>query len=218
MSTMHEIHFDPIVLRFRSAFRLGAGRARPGLKALVQRLADGRPVVPAAALKGALRELAERLCPAVTGAPACRSPFDLCAQQPCPVCRLFGNPRWPGPLYFADFLPRQATTPATIAALRHLSATRAHVGLDRRLGTAVPGLLVQTETLPAGLEFVGAIDGQARADDVPLLQAALLSLNRLGAETTRGLGVCRVIAVEGRIGTEPWRWQASEQGQEGGVA
>ncbi len=217
MTTMLEIQLDPVILRFRTAFRLGSGRARPGLKALVQRTPDGRPVVPASALKGALRDLAERLCQPVTGRPGCRSPFDLCPGEPCAVCRMFGNPRHPGPIFFRDALPIMGDGQAATAALRHLSASRAHVSIDRILGTAMPGLLVRTETLPSGLEFAFAVAGQVQEEDLPLLQAALLSLNRLGAETSRGLGACRVVRVEGRLGPEPWRWSAPGEGKEGVV-
>jgi CRISPR/Cas system CSM-associated protein Csm3 (group 7 of RAMP superfamily) len=104
-------------LDFESAFHVGTGRAEGLANRTVKRTASGAPYVPASALKGALRETAERLIrrldqravqlevgperflgyrrrgkevvPERCEAPR---PENMCkSTDPCIVCRVFGN-------------------------------------------------------------------------------------------------------------------------------
>ncbi len=209
---MMDILLNPIRLKFETSFRMGTGFSQPGLKALARRAQDGSPILPAAGLKGALRELAERLCADVTGSRACVTPFDQCAGEPCPVCRLFGNPAHPGRLIFTDgTLATDTQGPLTATEHRLLRGVRRNVSIDRRLGTASPGLFRATEVIPAGLVFEFTIRGKLENDiEGELLKTALLTLRRLGAETSRGLGRCAVTRIEGTIGGAPWSFSRIE--------
>jgi len=106
-----------IMLHFDQAVHLGTGRREGLVHRTVRRAADGQPYVPASALKGALRQTAERIVRTLDAADAfgdvapekhlgyrrrgttvldepCRAPRpeEMCqSPTPCLVCRVFGN-------------------------------------------------------------------------------------------------------------------------------
>lgn len=116
---MNTDHVQPIKthlqVRFTAPFHLGTGRGEGLLNRTVRRAADGRPYIPASAVKGALRQAAERLVgrlnQEVVGLPPenrlgqrrragrvldvpCLAPRpeDMCqGASACLLCRIFGN-------------------------------------------------------------------------------------------------------------------------------
>lgn len=107
-----------LTLDFDHAFHIGTSRADGLVNRTIRRTAGGRPLVPGSALKGALREAAERVARTIDerirgvvpgaghllsarrrGAAAlpgatCEAPHpaSMCqSRTPCMVCRLFGN-------------------------------------------------------------------------------------------------------------------------------
>jgi CRISPR/Cas system CSM-associated protein Csm3 (group 7 of RAMP superfamily) len=107
----------PLSIRFKESVHVGTGRRDGLVDRTVRRTADGHPYVPASAVKGALRQTAERLVRRLDAAAAfgdmapdqhlgyrrrgsdvveerCEAPRpeDMCqSASPCLVCRLFGN-------------------------------------------------------------------------------------------------------------------------------
>jgi CRISPR/Cas system CSM-associated protein Csm3 (group 7 of RAMP superfamily) len=107
----------PISIEFEESFHVGTGRREGLVNRTVRRTAGGDPYVPGSALKGALRQTAERLVrrldaaesfgdmePAqhlgyrrrgdetVEGRCEAPKPDEMCqSPDPCLVCRVFGN-------------------------------------------------------------------------------------------------------------------------------
>lgn len=117
MPTLHALDI-PITVRFQGSFHLGTGQGEGLADQTVRRSASGAPYVPGSALKGALRQTAERAVRtfdaflrdgddvpdewrlgvrrrgAEKTGQMCRAPRPeaMCqSTDPCLVCRLFGN-------------------------------------------------------------------------------------------------------------------------------
>jgi len=190
-------------LKWRTAFHTTGNRWKWGAdKALVQRY-DGAYVLPATSLKGALRDQAERLlrphmtiCAAPDPGRMCPDPDNLCL-----ACEVFGNPRRPSPLRFADvLLPEDKAEPTQI---------RAGVAISRRRNVAVPQRLYFMETTaPGPMEAQAAIAGffptQEEAEKAAaLVVLAARALPTLGAGRTRGLGWLAEVEAECTIDGQP---------------
>ncbi|HZF11301.1 MAG TPA: RAMP superfamily CRISPR-associated protein [Thermoanaerobaculia bacterium] len=187
-----------------SALALG-GQTSPGAGADKATARDdrGRLVIPASALRGALRIELERLLRGRDGeGAACganrAATADLDRPCVCPVCRLFGEEAGAtGTLRLEDALWAGADDePATAVAVRP------HIGVSRKTGTVVEKLLgfVETGDLlgddPEGHLFratarlvpLGPGDEPRLAEDEAHLRAACAALNALGGGKARGLG------------------------------
>ncbi|MFB6274107.1 MAG: RAMP superfamily CRISPR-associated protein [Salinibacter sp.] len=108
----------PITVHFEKSFHFGTGQREGLINRTVRRSASGAPYVPASALKGALRQTAERFVRTLDGllrkgeevpdewrlgmrrrgtqktSEMCTAPqpADMCqSASPCLVCRVFGN-------------------------------------------------------------------------------------------------------------------------------
>jgi|CXWK01.1.fsa_nt_gi CRISPR/Cas system CSM-associated protein Csm3 (group 7 of RAMP superfamily) len=206
---------------FTTPFNVGAGALaeqltdRPTIK-------DGwyRPLLPGSALKGRLRHTTEALLRTLRqdDLAACRSPSPdtTCPLDParlgdyCPICRLFGAPRRPSPLYFSD-LRRPSTEPPAPVLLR------AGVSIRRNRRVAEAQRLYDQEAVAAGAALVyrGVIAGHLMDDDAPallaLLWGGLRALDTLGGGRTGGLGRCR-ISVDARRDGQPADAAALEEG------
>jgi CRISPR-associated Csx10 family RAMP protein len=175
------------------------------LDAVHARRADGRAIIPASALRGALREGLEALLRGA-GQPACAGgdgvdpaaaegapdpqPCTLDGGQPCVACRLFGTRRDTlpaGQRTFSGLVVGDAVAPEpTETTIRH------GVSLDRRRRSARTGLLFNRE-----LPLLSTQDGsphfvaEGRLTD-PTLRDAFLASTRitqhLGSGRSRGLG------------------------------
>jgi CRISPR/Cas system CSM-associated protein Csm3 (group 7 of RAMP superfamily) len=165
-----------ITLHFDQPFHLGTGRREGLVHRTVRRTADGRPYVPASAIKGALRQTAERVVrtldaaeefgdvapqkhlgyrrrgTTVVGEP-CRAPRpeEMCqSPTPCLVCRVFGNVYTGRRLIVDDAYP--AASPET-NSLKAVLASRGVVSGDAAeedgqvLRVGPPDREGQTETI-----------------------------------------------------------------------
>lgn len=116
MASLHSIDI-PLAIRFEQSVHVGTGRRDGLVDRTVRRTADGHPYVPASAVKGALRQTAERLVRRLDAAAEfggmgpdqhlgsrrrgsevveerCEAPQPehMCqSASPCLVCRVFGN-------------------------------------------------------------------------------------------------------------------------------
>lgn|GEM_PF-256872 len=197
---MHELRFRWRFV-FSSAFHSTGNLTGIGVDKALTRDALGAPIVPATTVKGILRHWAEVVLRGwgrpVCGAPA---PSDMCLPPSlCVVCRVFGNPRHPSPLRFADARPCPEERGG---AIPH---PRSHVALSRRRRSALEGRLFTVETLwAAGVEWEAEAagrfpdPGQAEQAAALLALAALLT-PALGGSRTRGLGWLASRTVEIRL-------------------
>lgn len=149
---------------------------------------DGKPVIPATSLKGALRASAEalltswglRVCPAPQPATMCCDPQHLCL-----ACQVFGNPRHRAPLKFGEARPLDDVSP-------HI---RSGVSISRYRRAALPQRLFFIETVQSSpaTEWVAKATGSFVTPQAAREAAALISLTArirraIGGGRSRGLG------------------------------
>jgi len=200
-----------LFIALRGPLLIGGRSECLGADLATARDSTGQPVVPASALKGALRIEAERLlrqtgqvvCDAGTGGQLC--PPDA----PCAVCQLFGGAHGESKLRISDAYPAQeewhnyfsnrpqSAGPATPSGLGY--SVRTGVSLSRSRRVAAEDLLFFLETvspafpgqanLPA-LELVAdlMVLRPLSPEEKRLLQGAVLSVRFLGHGKTRGTG------------------------------
>jgi CRISPR/Cas system CSM-associated protein Csm3 (group 7 of RAMP superfamily) len=190
---------------FTSPFTVGTGALADSL-ADKPTIKDGlnRPFIPASSVKGRLRHTCEKLIRALQNDEhaACPAPNPqfTCPLDParlgdyCPVCLIFGSPRRPSPLVFADL--RQAESDVDIPTV-----VRTGVSIGRRRRVAEPQRLFRLETvapLPQ-IEYMGEISGHLTGANsqalVALLVGGLTMMNTIGGSHARGLGRCRLEAI-----------------------
>jgi len=194
-------------LRFPQGLLVGGQTAALLVDVTTAREPGGAPMIPASAVKGALRIVFERLlaglerkvCHPSTPEWACQPP-DLCL-----ACQLFGNPAQEGLLRFHDariegemrhlFTRRErADEPEQPTGMGY--ALRPGVAISRRQRVAEEELLFFSETVaPMSLTFTSMIEvlgplpnPPGQEETIRLLRAASRSLNALGADKSRGLG------------------------------
>lgn len=174
-----------------SALSIGAGGSGGSLadRSLV-RDARGLPVIPGSQLKGKTRHAAEALLRGL-GEPV-QADFDDDDTGPNLIRMIFGSPRHPSPLRFADLSCDLTVNDAGGASLTEL---RPSVALSRRRGNAEDERLVLIEAARPDLTFsaAGAIEGFLEdPSHVALLWAALRLTTRWGGAKSRGLGWAEV--------------------------
>ena len=199
-----------------TAFHTTGNRRRWGVDKTLVVSPNGDYVIPATTLKGALRDRAETLlrtwgqdvCAGPTPETMCSDTDDL-----CPVCQVFGNPRFPSFLRFQD----GQFGPDTVAQIR------SGVSISRQRRAALPGRLFFVETTsPGPLEATATCEGYF-PDRVSALRAcALVTLaarwtSAIGGGRTRGLGWIGEANIETTLNGEPvpqqeletfWHWWA----------
>lgn len=175
---------------------------------------DGRPLIPASALRGALRMTLERLLRGRDGADAAcgANPRESTAPKPpcsCPTCRLFGQEgHGIGALRLED----------AVLADDHQAAVsvRPQVAVSRRSGAAVEGHLAFLEPATGahadGLLFTARAhlaaqgpqyDRAALERDAENLRAACAALSALGGGKARGFGWVECSLVESDSPSKP---------------
>jgi CRISPR-associated Csx10 family RAMP protein len=206
-----------LVVRFPSGSVMIGGHspAPEGASIGHARLPDGRPVIPASALRGALRESLEMLLRGVNE-PACAGgdgidqrpprakpsgPCQLADGRPCRSCRLFGGGRSQvpeGERTFSALVLGEAVPPDD----RPIAWQVRHgVAMDRKRRSASHQRFFRRAVPEEGLSFrargrLTAEDKQLRKD----FEAAVTATTHLGAGKSGGLA---------RVEIE-LRWQASE--------
>ena len=198
---MEHLHLK-LHLTLDTAFHTTGNRRRWGADKAMAVSPDGDYVIPATTLKGALRERAETLL-RTWGLDVCTGPAPetMCADANdlCPVCQVFGNPRFPSPLRFQD----GRFGPDTVAQIR------SGVSISRQRRAALPGRLFFVEaTSPGPLEAMAICEGYF-PDRASALQAcALVTLaarwiSAVGGGRTRGLGWIEKVEVQATLNDEP---------------
>lgn len=201
-----------MTLTLRSPLNIGSG-AQQGTLAKRGMLKDreGWPYIPASALKGRWRHAAEQIAAALD-LRVCATHHDMCRQEPCSVCQLFGSPWTKGQVRFVNLA---LTGPKTIISLRQDPAyrpnttTRTGVAINRRRRVAQDDFLYDTELFLPGvpLEFSGTVQGDISKEQTALLVAALNMIPAMGRSKTAGLGwfsVTTEVVADGQI------WSASD--------
>ncbi|WP_437942744.1 RAMP superfamily CRISPR-associated protein [Sorangium sp. So ce341] len=193
-----------LVLSFPSGSVLIGGHspAPEGVNIAHARLPDGRPVIPASALRGALREALEALLRAV-GEPACaggngeeprrpgppqRGLCQLAAGTSCRSCRLFGGGRSVLPEASRTFSALVLGEAAPVDEGAIAWRTRHGVAIDRRRRSASNQRLFRRAVPEEGLTYrargrlIGT-DEQVRRD----FEAAVAATTHIGAGKSGGL-------------------------------
>lgn len=103
---------------------------------------EGRVLLPASSIRGALRSQAERILRTIGGAKsACYPDGNACKavaeindlRQLCPACKLFGAPGWRSPIQLSSFTP-------TAEGEGHVVEKQEFVAIDRFTGGGAPQL------------------------------------------------------------------------------
>ena len=172
----------------------------------------GAPMIPASAVKGALRIEFERFI-AGLGRNVCHpdNPKNACnPDNPCIACRLFGAPGKEGNLRFSDALLEGVCRKCFTDEERHEIFDRKPTGrgyiirqgitINRMRKVAEEKMLFNIEALgplsvsavesESQLLFVSRINASSslEEEELELLQAAVLSLASIGANKSRGMG------------------------------
>ena len=181
------------------------------LDAATARDAEGVPLIPASAVKGALREACTRLARG-NDLPACLpdEPDERCGDGSCVACRLFGAP---GP-DVTDVLGGATQTTASWSALfvsdarivdaaarsraRSRFDARYGVGIDRARRSVVPEVLYQREVIDdPDAVFEATLSARCGDNDWSLVESALNLMRGVGNSRTRGLGHVTVTLIDG---------------------
>lgn len=217
-----------LVVRLEGALLIGGYASAGGhLDATTAVDAAGVPLVPAAALRGALREACTRLARG-EGTPACT--VDEPCEGGCLICELFGAPGsdtesvlaggaleggTEGRLMIGDARPA-----STAAASARMLRVRHGVGIDRQRRAAAPQVLFEREVLDAlGLELVAPVVGEGlRPEAWGLLKAALPLVTGLGNSRSRGLGRVQIALRVTDVNAPPAEHELLDAVPPGGAA
>ncbi len=167
-----------LTITFLSDAELGTGLGTERMDGLLPRNAQGQPIVPAAHLKGLLRDRLEEMR-ALRGWP--EDAVDALLGAP----GLDGDDGIPSRLRVSDAVPNEGTPVV-------LTIARTALGPQ---GTVAPRTLRTVEAVAAGTEF----SARAWVDDVPggpldvLTRLGLMAVEALGGRRTRGAGLCRIV-------------------------
>jgi CRISPR-associated RAMP protein (TIGR02581 family) len=164
---------------------------------------ESRPVVSGSSVKGMVRSTIEAVLAQAKPGEICvpfvclgrdRTPPEgrkedcgrSSRENPCPVCRMFGNTEMAGRASFRD---------AHLTGDIPETTERTHVALRRDTKTAAGGALVTIETLPPGVKFAGEVVLTNPEDW--MVGAVIDALNLLpsigiGAKKTSGYGEVHV--------------------------
>jgi CRISPR/Cas system CSM-associated protein Csm3 (group 7 of RAMP superfamily) len=207
-------------LRFRldTALHVTGNRRLLGIDRPLALDVQGRPVMPATTVKGFLRHRAEVLLRAL-GQRACLGPAPdtMCgSDDPCLVCRVFGNPHLDAALRVGEAISEEQTT----------LSVRSGVAISRYRRAAYPQRLFFLETTgPMPSTWRSTCEGYFSNEEMAKEAAALVDLAArwplaIGGGKTRGLGWIRDIDLTAKVnGTSVERqelaaiWQAWAGGQ-----
>ncbi len=189
-------------LTLKTAFHTTGNRRRWGADKALAMSADGRYVIPATTLKGALRDGAESLLRAWNH-PVCTgpTPATMCAgiNSLCLVCQVFGHPQRPSPLRFQD--GRFGGDMNTLI--------RSGVSISRQRRAAFPQRLFFVETTePAPPTCLAICEGYfpdtaAAHRAAALMALAVRWLSTIGGGRARGLGWLERGEVEPMLNGDP---------------
>ncbi|GCE09299.1 RAMP superfamily CRISPR-associated protein [Dictyobacter aurantiacus] len=205
-------------LTFVTPFHFGTGLREGLIDRSVRRDPQGYLYVPGATLKGVVREHCEQICRLLEpNNERIASPHDqenalIDLYNPDTktlITHIFGSANHPGLLFFdnaqqsdADRKLYESTDKREAGGkYKHIQTEiYTQVRLDRLTRTAVQGALYTSEFGRRALSFEGTITGWIQHTDIPnlphvsqellLLLAGLLMIERLGGNKSTGKGVC----------------------------
>jgi CRISPR/Cas system CSM-associated protein Csm3 (group 7 of RAMP superfamily) len=213
-------------IRFQSPVHVGAGYGFAGfLDSVVIRDGRGHVYIPGSTIKGKARAAGRRLAYGLgLGPQLCPAgrPCGLARGAPCPICRLFGSPQFPGQLHFDNVqlsdayraLLDELTQQDPLAARQAVTERRANVMLSRRRRAARPDHLFTQELVRTDLSLSGQIVGEVVGRegwtahdlrrDLALLWGALGLVTHLGRARGRGLGRCSIEVTSVEVSGHPF--------------
>jgi CRISPR/Cas system CSM-associated protein Csm3 (group 7 of RAMP superfamily) len=214
------------LVHFHTPVHVGTGYGFAGfLDSVVVRDGQGQVYLPGSTIKGKARAAARRLARGLgLGSLLCPvgMPCGLVSGEPCPVCRLFGSPQFPGQLHFDNVqlpahyreLLAQLAREDRLTARRAVTESRTGVMLSRRRRAARPEHLFTYELVRTDLPLAGRIVGEvigregqdaiALQDDLVLLWGALGLVTHLGRARGRGLGRCSIEVTSVEAAGQPF--------------
>lgn len=204
-------------LTFTTPFHFGTGLREGLLDRSVRRNTDGHLYVPGSTLKGVIREYCEQLCRFIDPADKrISSPhddisalIDLYTPGDTLITHIFGSHNQAGLLFFDNALQ----SPEEIELYNGSDSSQAEgkyksmqttaytqVRIDRQTHTAVQGALYTSEFGRSNFSFTGTISGWLQhtaieqqkgvSQEILLLLAGLLMIERLGGNKSTGKGAC----------------------------
>lgn len=213
-------------IQLKTPAHVGTGYGFAGfLDSVVVRDGQDHVYLPGSTIKGKARAAARRLAPGLrldTQLCAAGTPCGLLDEHvPCPVCRLFGSPQFPGQLHFDNVqlpedyrrLLEEMDKRDPLTARRATTQRRTHVMLSRRRRAARPDHLFTNELIRHDLPLSGHIVGYvidregvdtATPVDLALLWGALCLVTHLGRARSRGLGRCAIAIESLHVDGEPF--------------
>lgn len=180
-------------IKVRTSLLVGGYSSKVFIDRVTARSPNGMPVIPASAIKGALRIELERILRAVNQ-PVCdsSSPDSMCQDEGklCPACILFGGLYSEGKLRFYDAKIEDQKWEKFFEKGGYTS--RAGIGVSRKVGTVKEDFLYEKEIIEpfAETEFnakIEVLQGLTQ-NEIKYLKAAVKALDAIGGEKTRGLG------------------------------
>lgn len=177
---------------------LGSGYGRGLIDRVVVRNASGSIYIPGSSIKGRVRATTEALAQGL-GLKCCNPPHpeNMCREDFCFSCNLFGSPRCGERLFFSDASLSQESQLAFDKQRAHRvpgqTQARTQVQLSRYRRVAQDGLLFTSENAIGDLRLTGTIMGRVPngQKEIPIFLAGLLAVNFLGGANSRGMGNCR---------------------------
>jgi len=182
---------------------LGVGVDAETIKTLKE--SEYIPYIPGSSIKGALRAYVERILR--SEGQEVHDPWDWDSierekEEPCLVCRLFGNTYWSSHIYVFDAYP--LTKPRL--------EVKTGVGIDRFLGGAKARVLYDEEYVAPGCRWnfkmkIFNVDLREDSEEARLVKSCLKALCagliQLGARKSTGMGLIKLLAKETRV--NEWR-------------
>jgi CRISPR-associated protein Csx10 len=156
----------------------------------------GIPIIPASAIKGALRIEFERLLRSVAIPRICDSstPETMCRNEDnlCLACKLFGGIYNQAKLRFSDAVIEDEKWEEFFREKKGYT-TRAGIGISRKVGTIKENMLFDKKIIEPfieSIEFCVAIEHaeSLTSEEEKYLKCAVRSLGAIGGEKARGLG------------------------------
>ena len=194
-------------IKINTSLLIGGQTSSTLLDAATAREASGVPIIPASALKGALRIELERLIKALRGQNAAclvSDPEKACSpQNPCTACKIFGGPGSEGKIRFTDakladslrklFTRRNEEDKYRQEPTGAGYGIRHGVAISRRRNAAQEEMYFNAEVLsPFPQECVFESElwllRDFERDEEELFRAAVKSLEAIGGDKSRGLG------------------------------
>jgi CRISPR-associated Csx10 family RAMP protein len=196
-----------IILKIKSSVLVGGQTSPMFVDIAMAREPSGIPLIPASAIKGALRIEFERLVKSYRRVCDVSNPEKACGptKEPCIACSVFGSPGLEGKLRFSDARLKEDLWNIYSAELKTSRgkdtreptgsgySVRHGVAISRKRKASAEQMLFALETLAnfipeCTFEAEVAVLESLTKEELDLLKLAADTLNFIGADKSRGLG------------------------------